>query len=42
MRGPIRPVAVLEAPEEEALVELLPNEQWPSDHLHLLVDLELL
>ena len=40
-RGPIGPRAVLELPPEEAICqwpELLPNDSWPSDHLHLLAD----
>jgi len=43
-RGPLQPRASLEVPEEHVVCqwpELLPNRLWPSDHLHLLADLEL-
>ncbi|CAJ1390454.1 unnamed protein product [Effrenium voratum] len=45
LRGPVVPLAFLEGPEEAAVLqwpELLPNRCWPSDHIHLLADLELL
>lgn len=44
-KGPVQPLGVLEGPEEEsvsAYSELLPNQSWPSDHIHLVADLELL
>ena len=45
LKGPVRTLGVLEAPDERLVSqcsELLPNEHWPSDHIHLLVDVELL
>lgn len=45
LKGPVRTLGVLEAPDERLVsqcLELLPNEHWPSDHIHLLVDVELL
>ena len=44
-KGPLRPLGFLEAPSEESVSqcpELLPNVSWPSDHIHLLADLELM
>ena len=43
LKGPVHTLGVLEGPDEQAVshcAELLPNEHWPSDHIHLLADVE--
>ena len=43
LKGPVRTLGILEGPDEQAVshcAELLPNEHWPSDHIHLLADVE--
>ena len=45
LKGPVRTLGVLEGPDEQSVSqcpELLPNEHWPSDHIHLLAAVELL